>query len=137
MVHYASALIPQAAGTHSSGETEPPRPSFCVIPRCRSECSEWVFTERFLERCEVGDRERLGLTEGVHVGPHVVDPDTLGVGLVGLTSGQKQNIGIHALRINLALRAGVFPIGALSLRILTERLFSRLSRLFHFSQRPA
>ena len=38
---------------------------------------------------------------------------------------------------SLALRAGVFPIGALSLRILTERLFSRLSRLFHFSQRPA
>ena len=66
-------------------ETKPPLLPF-VLPFC---LPERIVSESVLESFEVGDRERLGLAEGVHIGPHVVDPDALCVGLVGLASGEE------------------------------------------------
>ena len=57
-----------------------------------------------LEVREVLDRQRAGLAEGGHVGPHVIDPDRLGVGLVGLAALEKQHVGLDALRIEDAGR---------------------------------
>ena len=58
-----------------------------------------ISPEGFLKRLEVLDRERLGLAESVHVCPHVIDPDALRVGLIALASGEKYDIGLHALRV--------------------------------------
>src|ERR1035437_5989076 len=79
----------------TSEETKPTLFSV-VLPVC---LSEWVFPERSLKRLEVGDCERLGLAEGVHIGTHVIEPYALGVALVGLSSREKQNIGLNTLRV--------------------------------------
>ena len=50
------------------------------------------FAEGLLKRLEVGNCERPGLAEGVHIGPHVVDPDALRVGLVVLAAGKNRTL---------------------------------------------
>jgi len=44
-------------------------------------------------------REWSALAERRHVRAHVVDPDTLRVALVGLSAGEEEDVGLHALRV--------------------------------------
>ena len=58
----------------------------------------------FLEILEVIHRQWARLAEGRHVGAHIVDPEGLGVRLVGLAALKEQDVRFDPLRIEDAGR---------------------------------
>jgi hypothetical protein len=63
-----------------------------------------IFAKRRLKLREVGQRHQPCLAEARHVGAQVIDPHRLGIGLVGLSTGQEDDVGLHALSIEDASR---------------------------------
>src|ERR1700722_9275937 len=63
-----------------------------------------IIAVRRLETCKVCDSQRARLAESGHVGAYVIDPHSLGVGFVRVAALKKQNVRLHALRVEDARR---------------------------------
>src|SRR5271168_247703 len=104
LVFWIVARVPQPCDI----EVVIPCPNFLALKETESallsfvpplRLAQWIFPERLLKRCEIGDREWPRLAKGIHVCPHVVNPDTLRIGLVVLTAREEHDIRLHALRV--------------------------------------